>query len=301
MKKSLLTLIVSLLLVLCMLVSCGSETPDYSGAAGGENYNGVDGELSTDNLPDDRKMAITANYTIESLEFNNAVSALEAAVTQAGGYVGSSQITPSSEKRQGSAKYVIRIPVANTDAFSKALNGIGNIISRSMTTNDVTLTYTDISARIATLEAQETRVRALMGNASSTSELLTLEKRLTEISSELTSLKNQLATLENKVNYSTFNITLKDVTEYSAPEEEETGFFKELGQNFVSAFELFGAILSVLLMIVVYLLPFALTAGIILGLIYFLRRRKAKKQAKVAADNQAEEPQSPSDNQGLFS
>ena len=301
MKKSVLFCVIAFLLSLTLLVSCGEDaSPDYSGTGGGSN-GGVDGEISTETLPDDRKIAITATYVIESLTFNDACDAIESAVQQAGGYVSNSKISPSTESKKGIATYVIRIPVAQTDAFSVSLTGVGHITSRSVATDDVTLTYTDVSSRIATLEAEETRVRALLENAQSISEILTIESRLTEITGELTSLRNQLAVLENRVTYSTFNVTLRDVTEYTVEEEGE-GYFKRFGQSFVSSFQIFVDILGSVLIVIVYLLPYALVAGGIILMVLLVKRRKkkAKMMAEEApATSQPENEVQPKD-EGLF-
>jgi flagellar basal body-associated protein FliL len=303
MKKSVLFCVIAFLLSLTLLVSCGENaSPDYSGTGGGSN-GGVDGEISTETLPDDRKIAITATYVIESLTFNDACDAIESAVQQAGGYVSNSKISPSTESKKGTATYVIRIPVAQTDAFSVSLTGVGHIASRSVATDDVTLTYTDVSSRIATLEAEETRVRALLENAQSISEILTIESRLTEITGELTSLRNQLAVLENRVTYSTFNVTLRDVTEYTVEEEEGEGYFKRFGQSFVSSFKIFVDILGGILIVVVYLLPYALLAAGIILIIWLVKRRK--KKVEVPKEEAPVAPQSKDEalptNEGLFS
>ncbi len=300
MKKSLFLLIAILLLFSLVLSSCG----DNAGAGDMEAPSKGDAvqDTATDTgIVDNRKVVITAKYTIESLEFDTATDAIENAVTAVGGYISSSQVTPSTEKRQGSATYVLKVPAENTDGFKDTLEGIGHVVNRSISTSDVTLTYTDLTARITTLEAEEARVRELLENASSLTEIMTIDKRLTEISSELTSLKNQLAALQNRVTYSTFNVTIKDVTEYTVEEEQTEGYFARFGRSFVSSFGIFVDVLGSILIVVVYLLPYALVAGAVIFIIWFVKRRK--KVAKPVEEQPAEEQpavQEQPSSEGLF-
>ena len=296
MKKTLFMCIVILLMGAFLFSSCSADADvkENSGSAASKGDSVQNVETSTQ-LGDDRKVVITARYTIESLEFAATAQAIEDAAVSSGGYVSSSQVTPTAEYRQGSASYVLKVPADKTNALIQTLDGIGNVINRSISTNDVTLTYTDVTSRIATLEAEETRVRALLAEATTVSEIMMIDERLTKISAELTSLKNQLAVLENQIDYSTFYVTLRDVTEYTLEEEEE-GYFLRFGRSFVSSFGSFVDVLGEILIAVVYLLPYALVAGGVIVLIIFLKRRKKADKVEEEQPKNEEEPK----NEGLF-
>lgn len=272
MKKRIWLLCPILVLLCAMLFSCGS-----SDKAGGGDSSAVGtvvgGEISSATLTD-RKMIVTVRYTIETLTFNDTITSLETAVTTAGGYIGSSNITPKTEDSTGYAYYTLRIPAERADNFSASLSGLGNVTYRSVDTEDVTLSYTDTASRIASLEEEETRVRELYAQATTTSELLQIETRLTEISAELTSLRQQLAVLDNQVEYATFYVTLRDVSAYTSGEEN---FFVRFGHSFVNSFTVFVKVLGNIIIGLLYALPYLLVVALIVTAVMLLMRRKKKK------------------------
>ena len=275
MKKRLLVALALLTLLCLLLASCGATNAggDYAPAP----EMGDKGEVSIDSngTLNEQKLIVTVHYTIETLTFDDTLSAITEAVKTAGGYVQESSVNPGTVSSSGYARLTLRIPTAQADALTHTLENAGKVVSHSENTDDVTLTYTDVQARIQSLEAQYARVLAMYDTANSLNELITVERRLTEISSELTSLKNQMKALENKIAYATFHVTLRDVKTYT--EEEPETYWQEFGRSFVNSFSIFVNVLGKILIVILYLLPYLLVAGGIVFLILWIRRRKKKK------------------------
>jgi hypothetical protein len=86
-------------------------------------------------------------------------------------------------------------------------------------------------------------------------------------------------------------------------EKEKDGYFKEFGQSFVASFKIFVNILGGILIVVVYLLPYALVAAGIILIIWLVKRRK--KKVEVPKEEAPAAPQSKDEalptNEGLFS
>lgn len=277
MKKRILTLVATLILLCLAFASCGA--PANGGDLSLAPEKGEYGDITIDSegaTLNEQKLIVTVSYTIETLTFDETLDALAQAVKSAGGYIEESRINPyQGSGTRGYAYLTLRVPTQQADAMSHALESVGKVTSHSENTDDVTLHYTDVQARIQSLEAQYTRVLALYDTAKTLNELITVEKRLTEISSELTSLKNQMKALENKVSYATFHVTLYDVQAYS--EEEPETYWQEFGRSFVDSFRVFVTVLGKILIVILYLLPYLLVAGGIVFLVIWHKRRKKKK------------------------
>ena len=280
MKKVLVPLFALLLCLSCVLFSsCGksaagdSAYPNASGGMASGDDKG-DSSISSPQISEDRKVIVTATYEIETLTFDDTCSKLEEATKTAGGYVKDSTVRPHTQSTKATANYTLRIPASATDSFSTALVGIGNVTYQTQSTQDVTLSYADITARIASLEQEQTRVMQLYENATTTSETLQIQNRLSDINAELSSLRSQLAVMENAVAYSTFTVKIRETKSYT--EEESDSFWVQFGSSFGDSFGTFLDVLGNVMIALVYVLPYGLVGGAIVTVVILIHRHKKK-------------------------
>ena len=114
-----------------------------------------------------------------------------------------------------------------------------------------------------------------------------IESRLTEVREELERVKSQLRVYDNLVSYSTVNLSIREVREYTVVEPEPETVWERIGKGFVkSAKGLWNAITEVFVFLVVALPYFAfmaLLAGVII-LLSKLGRKKKKAQKPIQTD-----------------
>ncbi|MDD6981520.1 MAG: DUF4349 domain-containing protein [Clostridia bacterium] len=281
MKKVLVPLFALFLCLSCVLFSsCGkSETGDS--AYPNEMAPGADSggsSVSSPQISEDRKVIVTATYELETLTFDETCSKLEQATKDAGGYVKDSSVRPHTQSSKATAKYTLRIPASATDSFSTTLVGIGNVTYQTQSTQDVTLSYADVTARIASLEEEQTRVLQLYQNATTTSETLQIQNRLSDINAELSSLRSQLAVMENAVAYSTFTVSIRETKSYT--EEESDNFWVQFGSSFGDSFGTFLDVLGNVMIALVYVLPYGLVGGAIVTAVILIHRHKKKTKGE---------------------
>ena len=84
-----------------------------------------------------------------------------------------------------------------------------------------------------TLETEQERLMALLEQAESLEDILTLEKYLSDVRYQLERMESQLRTYDNLVDYTTVHMYITEVKELTPepPEEEETP-----GQRLVNGF-----------------------------------------------------------------
>ena len=190
-RRSILT-VLALAAVCCLLFAGCAGNAKYPDASmpmqdGGWNYNNkeafYDGAApdnaaapmdpgSTDpQLPLNRKVIRNAELKAETLEFDAMMSALNAKVNELGGYVQSNSVNGrsyGSKTALRTAHMVARIPAEKLDEFLTAVDGLGNVISRNEKVDDVTDSYVDIEARLASLRTEYQTLLDLLSKAQCT-------------------------------------------------------------------------------------------------------------------------------------
>lgn len=219
-----------------------------------------------------RKLVRTVSLDMEADDFDSFLAEVNNLIRDVGGYIEQSDIW--GEPR--SASMTARIPSGRLDSFLGELEGRGNITRRSETTEDVTLQYTDLESRKKTLEVEQDRIWALLEKADSLDAVIALEQRLSEIRYSLESMESQLRLYDNQVEYSTVNLNLSEVKDFTlsdsaGPSERMKDGFKgnlQAVKNGITDF--FVGLIATLPL---WILP-AVTIG--LSLWFVMRRRKGR-------------------------
>jgi hypothetical protein len=198
--------------------------------------------------------------------------------TSLGGTIGGDQRALNGD--QSSAQIVLRVP---SDKFDEALNQLarlGTEESRSKQTEDVTEQVVDLEARLATQRASVDRVRALLAQATTIGEVVSIESELTRREADLASLEQRRERLAGLVALSTITAYLHGPDAEVVPDEPDTGFLAGLK----SGWRAFLESVKILLTVAGWLLPWAIAIFVpIWLLIWFLRRRRPARATIPAA------------------
>ena len=233
---------------------------------------GGTGALSAEAAQTSTKLIYTANLTIESKDFDAARTALNEAVSAAGGYMESSD--ESSYSGMGrSLSLTIRVPQDNYTSFLAAAAQAGNLVDKSEQVQDVTTQYMDIEARLSNLTAQRTRLQELQATAENLSDLLEIESSLSDVQYQLESWQSQLNWYSQQVECSTVYLSLSEVKEYTPTEES---YLSQLSSALRNGWSGFVSGLQQLTVWVVGVWPL-LTLMAAAALIVHLVRRRTRK------------------------
>lgn len=186
------------------------------------------GETAADPLADKNiKLIWTANIDMETLDFDVMVDSMNKSIAEHGGYIESSfveggeRLAGWTNRRYGS--YTVRIPAKNLDAFLSQMGTIGNVISRSKSSENITLEYADNEARKATLELEEKKLMELLDQATILEDIITLESRLSDIHYRLDAYSSALRKYDDLVDFSTVNISVSEVQKMTETRAETLG------------------------------------------------------------------------------
>ncbi len=312
MKKSYLIAIALSLLILILVplaAGCSSgakgESSDYLGVADSSNEHsgnseknyqeGIDydynaspkdsenAEPTGDGAQYERKIIKTVSINGETKEFDIATMGIDSSVASAGGYVESSKFSGRSISDSSysyhtrSATYTIRVPAEGLDDFLSSLGNLVNIVNSSSNVDDISAQYYDIVSRLATLEAEKTALLNMYEKAGSVDYMLQVQERLYDVIEEIEANNTRLNYYKSRVAYSTVNLEIREVIEYTEQIKEPATFgerlsvaFKESWQNFADGWEDFTVGF-------VYSVPTLLVLAVIFGGIGFVIYLVVKK------------------------
>ena len=272
--------IVALILMFCMLcllfVSCGSN-----GAANDAGYSKAEGDIyysesseqststtvvTDQKVEEDRKIIKTYNLSLETKKFEQDSSFIVSKAEELGGYIANSSVSgnrlSSESGGSRSARYTVRIPAASLDAYIEAVSQVCNVYSSSLTTEDITDSYYGIQAQLDSLVIQEQKLTAMLAEAKTLQEMITLDDKLTAVRSEINSLNYRLQSMDKSVNYSYVYINLTEVQEYHV---EEQSYFQKLGEAIIDSANNFIEVIGDIVIFLVWVLPFGIVLAGIVG------------------------------------
>ncbi|MGW3321856.1 DUF4349 domain-containing protein [Streptomyces virginiae] len=213
----------------------------------------------------------TATLGIETADVQKTLAAARTAADEAGGYVGN-ESTKRGENGRMTSTLTLRVPGERYDAVLGAMEGSGKLLHRKVEAQDVTEKVADIGSRVASQQASVARVREMMGKASALSEVVMLESELSRRQSDLESLLAQQTALKDQTSLGTITLEVSEPAAKPEPEKKE----KKKEPTFLGAlgggWDVFTKVVRYLTVAVGAVLPFALTAAVVLVLFRVYRR-----------------------------
>ncbi|MBR5386100.1 MAG: DUF4349 domain-containing protein [Clostridiales bacterium] len=182
----------------------------------------------SDPVVTDRMLIRYVTVSCETLNFTDMVSSIESQVGALGGYIESKSYYGTGNAGDlRHASYTIRVSSA---ALDQLVNQIGNcaiITNTNESTEDVTLSYTDMQARVESLRIEQETLNELLAQADSLETILILQDELTNIRYQIESYESQMRVLENLSTYSTLTLNIDEVLEETPVEEAHVKTYSE--------------------------------------------------------------------------
>ncbi|WP_294282810.1 DUF4349 domain-containing protein [uncultured Chryseobacterium sp.] len=166
----------------------------------------------------------------------------------------------------------IRVPHQNFDALINSFsNGIGSVLSKNISSDDVTEEYTDVSIKLANKKIYLEKYREMLKSAKTTKDMLEIQENIRALEDEIDVSEGRLRFIDDRVNYSTLNLSLyKEKVRSSATSRIGFGnrFGDSLTEGWNSFVEFFLGIIS--------LWPFFLLVPVMVFLWRKWRNRRKK-------------------------
>jgi hypothetical protein len=192
-------------------------------------------------------------------------------VLDAGGRIASRSDYSPTDYGSPSSYLELRVPYDSVETTLAAISDRGIVQESSLNSVDVSLQKVDLDARLEVLNAGITRLQALLEDAATTADVVTIESALTERQSERDSLQSQRDYLSDQTLFATISVNL--YTPVDAAPRNQDGFVDGLIRGLESIVS-FGAGLIVWAGI---LLPWLGVLALVVAAIAITRRLRGKK------------------------
>ena len=255
------------------------------------------GDIENGNTTDPRKLIKNVYISAETKNFDEAITNIEDDVNKYDGIIDSRSQNNGGKYNNfaRSNHFTIRIPSESLDDFLKTVKTEINVTSMSDDIVDVTDNYQYTLRRQQTLLNELDKLNELLKKATSVSDVVTIEEKIGEINLELQSIENSLKNLDKRINYSTVNLSILEVKEFTDMTKVPTK--ETLIEGFMSNLRLTGdfliragiyvvthavSILLTIFAIIILVLILKLIRRIIVGPsdMEALKRKEERKQLK---------------------
>lgn len=255
----------------------------------------------------EEKLIYHCNLNIETLDYPAAITSIKQTISKYGGVIQSESESDSGHdwyyadyRKTGGTMHnylEVRIPSKDYENFLSELDGVGKIISKSTSVDNISQKYYDTTAQIEALQIQEKNLLAMLEKCETIEDMITVEQRLSEVQYELNTLQTNRRYMDMDVAYSYVNINVSEVMEYRQDSEpiRRNTFVDRLKNTILSTGRGFLYFLEGLLFLVIYLAPYVLIIALICFVFlrkkirYILEQRKIKK-----VQRHVQKPQTPS-------
>ncbi|MBP6802560.1 MAG: DUF4349 domain-containing protein [Chloroflexi bacterium] len=239
-------------------------------------------------LPQERLIIRTADLSIVVIDTDETIAAITRMAEENEGWVVSSNVYQYSATAK-TGDITIRVPSAGFISATEAIKGLATEVRQeSVSGQDVTEEFVDLTARLGNLEATAVRVRGFLEDADTVEEALAVNQELSRLEAEIEVIKGRMKFLSESASFSTISVHLTP-DELNQPIEiggwEPQGIAKDALESLISAAQF---LVSVLIWLVIFFLPLGVVVVLPLWFVgrWIRRRRRAKKSQPTAVVNE---------------
>ncbi|KNZ70383.1 putative transmembrane anti-sigma factor [Thermincola ferriacetica] len=208
--------------------------------------------------------------TIKVQKFDKSVQDIGMLAESFGGYVENSEENNDGTK---TGRFVVRVPVNKFATAIAEFEKLGQVVSKRLAGEDVSIEYRDAGARLRNLRRQESRLLTLVDKAASLSDVLALENELTRVRQEIESIEVRINYLGNVTEMATIHLEVREAGDKNAPDSQ--GVVKRAWNAFVESCRDLLRLLERLIVLLGSVLPYLIV--IIGGLLMFRYFKKSKQ------------------------
>lgn len=189
---------------------------------------------------------------------------------------------------QYAAELTLRIPETRFDSFIARLQDLGEMANVHKNSEDVTLPYLDMEARIKNLKAEETRLREILTEAKTVEEILRVEQELFRVRGEVEAMTTEFTYLQDQVAFSTIRLSIReeviDTRTISQRPFENMG--KRMKEALFRSINFISSVVAFLLITLTTLLPVLVIIALVIILLFWLVRVNRRRKESIPPGRQ---------------
>lgn len=263
------------------------DTADYAPAEpeesqpekseGGISYADAEQPSAADDsgVPAADKIIYSAYAEIETRDFDASVEGVYALIDRFGGFLETSSVTGNdyyASRTYRTASFVIRIPSKYFQELTGSLTELGNVPYSSTSAENITARYNDTQSRLDAYEIEYDRLLAMLEKAETAEDMLAIEARLSDVRYNIQSLSDTISGWDSLISYSTVELRLSEVVEYTEEPVVEQSYWEEVSAAFSATLKGLGRFFKGLFKGIVAFAPILAIAGVTACVVVLIMR-----------------------------
>ena len=247
----------------------------------------------TGNAPADagvRKIIYNANLDVTADAPADALQTILDKTASLGGYVASSYTTNDDD---GAVRCIatLKVPSEKLDELVGTAKGTGKVTDYQLSSDDISLQYYDISARLSNAKAEEAQLVTILGQCKTIEDILAVRESLTAVRGDIESYQGQINLWDNLVGYATLYLTINRTPQPAVKGESElitiwkaSDVWNRMSRGFVnSARFVVNAVGAIGIFLAVAIIP-AAVLFVCIGLPILAARKRRRAKAAAAGE-----------------
>jgi hypothetical protein len=234
---------------------------------------------------DVRKIIYNADLELTSDDPAAAAARIAEKAKALGGYLADSYTT-NDELGAYRSTATLKVPADRIEELVTAAGAEGKVDHYQLSSEDISLSYYDIEARLKSAKAEEEQLTGILKTCTTVEEVLAVRESLAEVRSDIESYQGQINLWDNLVSYATLQLTVRRTARAAVEGEAEpiaiwkaSDVFKKMSLGFTnSARFVVNAVGAIGIFLAYAILPAAAVLAIVYGVI-LIRRRTAPARA----------------------
>ena len=250
-----------------------------------KQVSGSSGQTDADAI--ERKIVTDVDMNIRVDDVNDAMEAVTNLVDTSGGFVVS--VSRTEDEDETFAYMSFRVPSNDLEAILSRVRDISERVEREYrSAQDVTTHFVDVEARLGNLRAAEQQLMVLFERSGKVSDVLEVQRELTNVRGQIESLQGRLNYLSQTTATSLVNVWFHPTTS-TAPISDPAWSPSETARGATRGLAAFGRwSADVAITVAIFSPVWVPIVAIVLGVVLWDQRRQRKntEQAKLAAQSQ---------------
>ena len=261
--------------------------PGAPGNPGQPGPAGMPGQSGAESIQ--RKIVTNVDMNVRVDDVNKAMEAVTQLVDASGGFVVS--VSRNEDEFESYAFMSFRVPSNNLEATLARVRGLSERVEReNRSSQDVTTEFVDVEARLGNLQAAEQQLMVLFERSGKVSDVLEVQRELTNIRGQIESLQGRLNYLSQTTATSLVSVWFHPTTD-PAPVADPGWSPSETARDATRGLARFGRwFVDVVITIAIFSPVWVPIVVLIAALVLWDQRRQRKnaEKAELAADSKPE-------------
>jgi hypothetical protein len=233
---------------------------------------------------DVEKIIYTGSISLSTEDYKGTLMKVVEHVKANGGFVQDSTsyfMDESQGRKSNSGSITVRIPAEKFEATMEELQRYGEPLNTSINSTNISQQYQDIKGQLENLRIQESRLMEYLKSADKIQDMLTIESELNRVRTEMDYRTTLIKNWDVEIAYSTIYVYVQEVnlatSQVTSPFND---MLEKIKGSFIGSMNYLLYLTSEAILWFFKLIPFAVIALVIIGIVILIRRNQKKPGSK---------------------